>query len=212
MENAAILTGDLIGSTKAEPEVADAAMNALAIAAKQISQWAGTDTRFTRFRGDGWQVYLADTSLVLRATLLLLATLRSAGTGLSTRLSIAVGTVDRISEIDLSDAAGQAFTLSGRNLDKMLSYENFVYAEPERKDFWKSATMNLAVWQASQWTREQAEAVAFALELARPKDEVLAKRLGISRQALQSRLKGSGIMAASYALFAFEIDRKTMEN
>ena len=211
MQPAAILTGDLIGSTLADVGDVDRAMDALSKAAYQISFWAGTDTRFTRFRGDGWQLYLADPRLILRATLLLIARLRCGGTGLSTRLSIAVGPVERLGEIGLAEAVGQAFTLSGRNLDNMLSFTSFAYAEHGQKNLWKPAVMDLAVWQATRWTREQAEAVALALDPARPKDETLARQLGISRQAFQSRLKGSGIMAMSYALAAFETDSPATE-
>lgn len=206
MTPVAVLTGDLIASTRAPPEAVDKAMAALAEAAAQISTWAGNDTRFTRFRGDGWQIYIANQALVLRATLLLLAKLRATGGGLKTRLSVAVGTIDRLGDQGLAGATGEAFSLSGRNLDEMTPYFTFVYAEPAKRDPWKPAVMDLAVWQAGTWSREQAEAVAMALERPRQKDEKLARRLGITRQALQARLKGSGIMATSHALLAFEID------
>ena len=206
MGKAAVLTGDLIDSTLVQPEIVDQAMNALVAASRKISEWAGADTRFTRFRGDGWQIYLADTRLVLRATLLLLASLKCAGSGLATRLSIAVDTVERLGDVGLSKAAGPAFTLSGRNLDGMPVYGKFTYAEPAKPGYWKPATLDLAVWQATRWTPEQAEAVALALDLPRPTDEALAKSVGISRQAFQSRLKGSGIAAMSCALLAFETD------
>ena len=207
MDRAGILTGDLIGSAKVAAETVDRAMDVLSGAANQIAIWAGTDTRFTRFRGDGWQIYLAEPSLILRAMLLLIARLRSEQPGLATRLSIAVGPVDRLGASGLAEAAGPAFTLSGRNLDKMLTYSSLAYAAPEQKDFWKPAVLDLAHWQAGRWTREQAEAVALALDHPRPADAALAEKLGITRQALQSRLKGSGIMAMSRALLAFEQDR-----
>ena len=216
MDTAAVITGDLIGSTGASTSDVDRAMAALSNAAQTISSWTKVDTRFTRFRGDGWQVFLSEPSLVFRATLLLLAKLRSEGQGLMTRLSIAVGPVDRLGKTGLGDAAGTAFTLSGRNLDRMLSFRTFVFTDSrstsEKKDYWKPATLDLAVWQASLWTREQAEAVALAIDMPRPTDAELAERLGISRQAVQSRLKGSGLMATSRALLAFELDFPWPEN
>lgn len=211
MTRAAVLTGDLIGSTDVEPEAIDQAMAALTGAAATMARWAGNASRFTRFRGDGWQVYLADTALVLRATLLSLASLRANGGGLATRLSVAVGPVDRLGDTGLAQAAGPAFTLSGRNLDKMHPQWTFVYAEADRDHHWSTAVMDLAVWQAQQWTREQAEAAARALDLPRATDQVLAAQLGISRQAFQSRLKGTGLVAMSSGLLAFERDRKPQE-
>ena len=206
MANAAIFTGDLIGSSKAETDQVDQSIAALAAASRKIAEWSGSDTRFTRFRGDGWQAYLGNPGLVCRAMLLFMATLKSAGGGLSTRMSIAVGKVNRLGEMGLSDAAGPALTLSGRNLDRSMTFSNLVYAEPEAKGFWKPAILDLAHWQASRWSREQAEAVCLALDLPRPPDADLARHLGISRQALQARLKGSGLMATSNALTAFEIE------
>ncbi len=211
LRNAAVITGDLIGSTRVEPVIVDRAMQALAGAAAKVSRWAHVDTRFSRFRGDGWQMYLADHAFVLRATQLLVAELRSIGDGIATRMSVAVGAVDRLGETGLAEAAGPAFSLSGRNLDRMPSFRTFVYAEPDKTDHWRPATMDLAVWQARQWTPEQAEAVALALALPRPTDESLARDLGITRQAFQARLKGSGIAAASHALLAFEIERQRPE-
>ena len=212
MTLAAILTGDLIGSTDVATEAVDTAMTALSQASATVARWAGADTRFTRFRGDGWQVYLADPALVLRATLLLLASLRAKGGGLATRLSVAVGAVDRLGDNGLAQAAGPAFTLSGRNLDKMASLRTFTYAEPDGDRHWPTAVMDLAAWQARQWTREQAEAATLALDLPRLTDQRLAEHLGITRQAFQSRLKGTGLLAMSGALLAFEINRLPLES
>lgn len=210
MTEAAVLTGDLIGSTEVEPAAADRAMLALAEAAQTIARWSGQDTLFTRFRGDGWQIYLAEPALVLRTTLLLFASLRGKGGGLATRLSVAVGPVDRLGDTGLAEAVGAAFTLSGRNLDKMTS--TFVYAEADGDYRWTAAVMDLAAWQAQQWTREQAEAAALALDLPRATDQTLAASLGISRQAFQSRLKGTGLVAMTRALMAFEHGHNSLES
>ncbi|MBC7740339.1 MAG: hypothetical protein H7245_24740 [Candidatus Saccharibacteria bacterium] len=206
-----VLTGDLIGSTEVEPSVVDLAMTCLSSAASTIADWTGNDTRFTRFRGDGWQIILSDPPLVLRATLLILASLRAKGGGLATRLSVATGTVDRLGDRGLAEASGPAFTLSGRNLDTMPPFRTFVYAALDRDQRWTIAIMDLAVWQAQQWTPEQAEAAMLALDLPRRTDKVLAAQLGISRQAFQSRIKGTGLMAMRSALHAFELERKTTE-
>ena len=122
-----------------------------------------------------------------------------------------MGTVDRLGDRDLAGASGAAFTLSGRNLDTMPPFQTFVYADPDRDRRWTAAIMELAVWQAQQWTPEQAEAAMLALDLPRLTDKVLAAQLGISHQAVQSRLKGTGLMAMNSALNDCELDRKTKE-
>ena len=210
MENIAVLTGDLIDSTAAAPADLERAMQALGQAAAALSGWIGTDTRFTRFRGDGWQLYLANPKLVLRATIFLIAFLRAADTGLATRLSIATGPYETLGATGLAAASGKAFMLSGRNLDQMgKSYRHMVFASPQGPlHFFQSAVMDLVFRQASLWTREQAEAAALALTPNPPTQEHLAQRLGITRQAVQARLKGAGFAALSPALLAFELREK----
>ena len=74
MPHAAVLTGDLIASTHADPTVTEHAVADLASAAADIAKWTDADTRFTRFRGDGWQIVLtAQTVLALRAAVYMIA-------------------------------------------------------------------------------------------------------------------------------------------
>lgn len=83
---AAVLTGDLIGSTEAPPEAVETGMRLLARLATQI----GTTTFFTRYRGDGWQIYLEDPGAGLSSTLFIWASLRAAG-GLESRIALGLG-------------------------------------------------------------------------------------------------------------------------
>ena len=201
----AVLTGDLIASTKAGPEAVERAVQALSEAAGQLSGWVGHDTRFTRFRGDGWQLFLARPGLALRATLFLLANLRATDTGISTRLSIAIGPYDRLGEAGLASASGAAFVMSGRLLDTMHKTRRIGLSENADDVFLKAAIIELAEWQASRWSREQAKTVALALSTEAPTQAVIAAQLGITRQAVQARLKGAGVSAFQTALHAFEM-------
>jgi hypothetical protein len=203
-EIAAVLTGDLISSTSASPEAVDAAMNAIADAAKKIGEMARRETHFTRYRGDGWQLYLHRPHLILKAALLLSARLRAADTGLSTRISIGLGRISYLGKTDLSDARGDAFTLSGRALDTMWKSKRIALEGAGASGKWQAAIFHLTDWQASRWTKEQAEVVALTLETVDPTQSKLAEKLGISRQAVQARLNGSGFAAIEWALYAFE--------
>ncbi|MBI1172140.1 hypothetical protein GC209_12125 [bacterium] len=207
MEPIAVLTGDLIASTKAEGAAVDRAMQTLARAARMIGGWAGHDTRFTRFRGDGWQIYLARPGLVLRAMLFLTAYMRAADTGLATRMAIAIAPYDRLGEAGLSGASGLAFERSGRELDRMRRHDTLAFAAgPAAWEPWQGAVLTLAEWQAGRWTREQAEAMAMALDPLAPTQDQIAQSLGITRQAVQARLKGAGLAALHAALAAFEME------
>lgn len=209
MEPIAVLTGDLIASTAAAPAKVDRAMQALAEAARTLGHWAGHDTRFTRFRGDGWQLYLEKPGLTLRAALFLTAWLRASDAGLATRIAIAIAPHDRLGATGLAGASGPAFERSGRALDMMprseaVTLDATTGRPPTAEAPWQGAVIALAHWQASHWSREQAEAMVLALSPAAPTQDQIALTLGITRQAVQARLKGAGLRALQPALAAFE--------
>lgn len=196
----AILTGDLIASSAA-PERAEAAMAILSRAADQLGRWAGQDSRFTRFRGDGWQLSLAAPGLALRAALYLSARL-AAASALPSRIAIGIGPLAHPGTRDLSDARGAAFEQSGRALDAMPRNRHLALAGAVTD--WQSALVTLADWHISRWSAEQAEACALALAPDAPSQTALAERLGITRQAVAARLSGAGLAAWDPALRAFE--------
>jgi hypothetical protein len=212
---AAVLTGDLVGSSAAGSAAVQRAMVVLASAAEAIDHYARTDTRFTRFRGDGWQLLLDDPATSLWATLLLTARLRASDTGLATRIAIGIGPIESIGSDGLGDAGGAAFTLSGRLLDRMPADRRLGIKGPDQSPDqmswqrgvtpWHSAILALIDHQTSRWTAAQAEAVALALEHADETQAQLAARLGVTRQAVQSRLAGAGLAALEPALNAFDL-------
>lgn len=203
-EISAVLTGDLIGSTKADAETVDRAMAALAQGASTLSALSGDDTRFTRFRGDGWQIHLRRPELSLRAVLVMCARLRAANTGLGNRISIGIGAVDRLGITGLAEASGEAFHKSGRGLDSMPKSKRIVanYDSPYHE--WHWAIFDLVEWISARWTREQAEAAYMMLDPLPISQKDVAASLGISRQAFQARVAGSGVTACNQAIYAFE--------
>jgi class 3 adenylate cyclase len=104
----AVLTGDLVASTRMPAPLRDGAFEALGGAARRIAAWQGTGDagRFARFRGDGWQMVLADASLSLRACLFLRASLRTLDRRLDSRISIGVGRATLPEEGGLAAAGG----------------------------------------------------------------------------------------------------------
>jgi len=188
----AVLTGDLVNSEEKSSEVVDQAMAQLEATAHTIAVWQShADLRFTRFRGDGWQVLLKDPWLALRAALVLLARLRSGGTDLSSRISIGLGKIDSSGTTDLSDANGEAFVLSGRGLDEMARSQRIAFSGSMigHRD---KIIARLMFERASRWTMPQAEAMALYLQPDHPTLAELATELGISPQAVNYRLGGGG--------------------
>lgn len=200
MDLTAILTGDLIGST-ARPDAVAQAMVVLADVAATVATWSDEAPKFTRFRGDGWQMRVP-VGQSLRAALLVTAALRGTD-ALATRIALGIGPLTDAGTRDLSDAAGPAFTASGRALDHMARGQ--VWAIAGAVPPWAGALVALAEWHSARWSREQAEAVALMLADPSLTQAAAAGRLGITRQAWQARLSGAGFAAWLPALRAFEV-------
>jgi len=191
-QNLAVLSGDLVGSTTAGPGATEAALLRLSRAADQIAGWGGnTDTKFTRFRGDGWQIVLTDPALAFRALLMLFASLQAEKNGLSTRIAIGLGPSDRIPDDGLSAASGPAFEASGRALDKLTKPDRFAIAGEDATELHR-AVLALAEELATGWTPEQAEAIVLYLAPDNPTLNDIAGPLGISTQAAHYRVRGAG--------------------
>lgn len=204
MSDHAILTGDLVRSTSAEAGEVDRAMRRLADAARRISGWpGGGETRFTRFRGDGWQIAVAPPARALRAALVLAATLRACKDLPDTRIAIGAGAVDTLGTRDLSDGAGLAFNASGRALERIGRGRRLNIGGAGLTPLHR-AVVDLLDERTARHSPEQAQALALFLDPAQPTQTALAERLGISPQAMSYRLKGAGADAILSALAAWE--------
>jgi hypothetical protein len=194
----AVLTGDLVASQTAGSAKVEAVMQRIAQTAQDLGAKG-----FTRFRGDGWQIALQHPQQVLWAVLLILADLRASGIGVDTRISVGIGSYTSLGTANLSDATGPAFVLSGQGLDAMPKQSRLAIAGGAD---WQKAMLDLVDWHTAQWTAAQAEAVAMFLRHAENHQQ-LAARLGITRQAMQSRLAAAGINALDRAIAAFQAVR-----
>jgi hypothetical protein len=163
----AVLTGDLVGSTSHPANTVEAAMQAIRAAAAGIAGWQPRPAtrRFTRFRGDGWQILLAEPRLSLRAAVVVQG--RLIALGLESRISIGIGPAESLGTADLSDATGEAFERSGRGLDQMqdsarLAIDGAPVLEEDRM------IADLLGERMGRWTAAQAEAAGDAACHSRP--------------------------------------------
>ncbi len=203
-QRVAVLTGDLIASTEAGQPATDAAIALVEAVATTEGTQNGIDTRFARFRGDGWQIYCSDPARVFRLTVLVLAHLQCRPDLPKTRISAATGPMAFLPQAGLASASGEAFSISGQTLDAM-SHQRLLFHTDEVGGPWKSALFSYLEWQSARWSPEQAEAVAIAFRHtpSRPKD--VADALGISRQAAAARLQGAGFGPLSETEISFQI-------
>lgn len=201
MHNVAVFTGDFIASTNAGRLIVDQAMAVLETLFTDQARSTGTDIRFARYRGDGWQAYAENPAEAFRLVLLVLAELRRHPALPPTRLATAIGPCDPMPPQGLAAAGGEAFVLSGTTLDAMGRNRMVLVgpgATPDRK-----ALFTYLDWQADRWSPEQAEAVALACRNYPPQPHKVEVELGISRQAAAARLKGAGYAPIAAALTAF---------
>lgn len=208
LQRQSVLTGDLIASSVAGQNATDRAIRTLEKKAAEIGEWKFYDTRigdtrFTRFRGDGWQVLLSEQRIDLRAALLLYASL-AAEPGLPrTRVAIGRAEMESVPESDLSSAHGAAFSSSGRALSEMGKTEQLRIADENLTPL-ETTLLEFLDDRISDWSAEQAEAVMHVLPPNAPTQKAIASRLGITPQAFSSRLSGARWTTIRRLLAAWE--------
>ena len=205
---AAVLTGDLVASTRHPAETIDDAMQRLHDTARDIGSWSSPpqDTRFTRYRGDGWQMVLAYPPHALRAAVVLQA--RLIAIGLRTRIFIGIGAIERRGKDSLADASGEAFERSGRGLDALGDAWTLGIAgsgiSPEDQ-----MIADLLGERIGRWTGPQAEAAALqlaAVDRVRTLSDI-GTQLGISPQAVNDRVRGAGCATIASVLRRWETQK-----
>lgn len=206
----AALTGDLVRSTKLSAAALDAARRVVADAVADIDRAVGRNGASPAefFRGDAWQVVLAEPACALRTALLIRARLRAIA-DVDTRISIGVGPVETIDRHRASLSTGEAFVLSGRKLDTMTSYFDLTGDLPAAASAlqpWFTLTLQLCGGLARSWTRRQAEMVARALVMRDATHEAIGRSLdpAIRKQSVTGVLEAAHWRLLSEALMVFE--------
>ncbi|MFN3846923.1 MAG: hypothetical protein ACK4RZ_14030 [Paracoccaceae bacterium] len=194
----AVLTGDLILSTRSTSAQVDDTMGLIEGAARRFS----AISRFQRYRGDGWQVYIGTAGLGLGAMVYLSARL-AAGAGLASRVALGLGKASGLDQDSLGMASGSAFVDSGRALDAMEGTQRLALAGVGVDPLHRALVAYIDA-QVQDWSPQQAEAVALSLD---PEgllpQQALAGQLGISRQAFAARLNAAGFSLVETATHAF---------
>ncbi len=203
----AVLTGDIVRSTRLGGDALDAAMTHLRGAAEALAGWPGArPVRFTRFRGDGWQCLAPAPHLALRAALVLRAGLRALDADTDSRVAIGIGAGRLPQGTGLAAASGAAFEVSGRGLDAMPRGRRIAidWADPPPDAALIDALCGLADEISRRWTPPQAEVLTGTLSPGTTPQRALAERHGISQQAIAKRLSAGGDAALHRALGALE--------
>lgn len=191
----AVLTGDIIRSSSLDVDKLDSVRGALVAAVSEIEDWRPglVVGKPEFFRGDSWQLALADPGLGLRVSFFIRASLRF-HVDADSRISVGVGSVERLNEDRVSLSRGDAFELSGHGLDEMNRGCDFVLrVAGESPDAWTPLIATLTDALVRQWTRRQAEIVGWALNPENWSHEEISQKLrpNVSKQAVSKALSGA---------------------
>ena len=206
----AVLTGDLIGSSRFRIQQREEVLSNLKESFREISPDL-IASPFVVFRGDSFQGVLARPEEALKAALIIRASLLSRFKGktarLDARIAIGMGTIDYLPRDQVGEGDGEAFRNSGPELDKMKKGEQNIIVRTPWPRINEELRIECALIDAliQRWTKEQAEAILFQIqepELQTQKG--IAKILKISQSALSQRLKTSGYWAVEVFLERFK--------
>lgn len=187
-----ILTGDLVGSSGLTAAQIDRVFATLQDTAKALNKFQQGPTRFSRHRGDGWQMVVRAPDLALRSALAMRASLRALDPGYDSYIAIACGEGPAPIKDDLNLENGPVFAASGSLLDR-------IKTTPLRRNLWahatpqKHATLLLADHISQGWTQVQAQSVLTLILSPEPRTLTeIAKALGKSRQSVTRTLDAAG--------------------
>ena len=163
----AVLTGDIIRSTRLRPRQLESVRSSLTNAVGAVRLWNRglVKGRLEFFRGDGWQLLPTDPAMALRVGIFLRASLLAGGIA-DSRIAIGLGESGKTLPRRLGLSTGQAFVLSGHALDDMAPYSSMTIEIPKSAgplSGWLPVIGHLCDSLIEQWTRRQAEIVCVAL-------------------------------------------------
>jgi len=223
----AVLTGDLIGSSRFRIQEREKILSNLKDSFKLISPDI-IASQFAVFRGDSFQGVLSRPDEALNAALIIRASLLSKFKGKRTRLdariAVGIGTIDYLSPNQSGEGDGEAFRNSGLELDKMKKGEQNIIIKTHWPEINEEFRIECALLDAliQRWTKEQAEAILYQLQkkeflggtthdfhfqglIQGITQEGIAKILSISQPALSQRLKTGGSWAVQEFLGHFKV-------
>lgn len=216
MKIRAVLTCDLVDSSKLNPGDRQTLSNRMKVFAEELSNQ--NQTEYLVYRGDSLQGLIYDPSQALRHAISLKAYIKSykiasskRSTEADIRISIGTGQIDYRGE-SLLDSDGQAFHNSGRTLDSMKKKgRTLMLTTPDKQvnTEW-DVILSLLEEVVEQWTIPSAEIIWRLLKGIDDKD--IQFELDISQPAVSLRKKHAGWEAIRKAINYYEDKFTIKEN
>lgn len=201
----AVLTGDLVGSSRLSHSDLDHLRYRLDRAAGLLHDWQpGLVVGHPQFfRGDAWQMAITDPKLFLRVSIFLRAALIAEEPYGDTRIAVGLGSVDHLEQGRISQSVGEAFTLSGHALDEMGRRRDIdLSVSPEWADqiSWLSPMLSLCSVVIGRWTPKQAQMAMVLLQPEAPNQSRIAEMHGRTQQGISKIVVTAGLPAILSAI------------
>jgi len=205
----AVLTGDLVGSSRFKSE--EQRNEVLSVLKDSFDKIEPPDiiaSRFTIHRGDSFQGVLRSPEEAIKAAIIIRANLISKSFGkksrLDARIAIGVGKIDYLRDDQVGEGEGEAFRNSGLELDKMKS-ERHVTVKTPWDEINEELQTDCALLDAliNRWTKEQAEVIIYHIQGWKQED--IAKKLNTSQSAVSQRQRISGAWAVHLFIERFKL-------
>ena len=199
--NAAVISGDVIGSSTLKPAARQKLQQVLdAFFRQAVKEWP--DLKVQQYRGDSLQALFTNSrAKALRAALSLHCFLIKEKFAI--RLAIGVGDISYKSK-DVITSDGSAFQASGPYLDELMKSGDVICVAGEREAFtaeWlvHSASLNYLI---QHWSPKHAEAMY--LQLRDQTQQEIARKLKIKQPSVHQRLQIAGWPVVQKILQRFE--------
>jgi len=205
----AVITGDIVNSSKLPLEQRQKLHRIMKDGSKALLK-AFKDSvplEVDIFRGDSWQLLVADPSKSLRIGLFYRVYLRAwmGASRLDTRMAIAVGTIDFVPDDRVSGGDGQAYQYSGNSLEEMAKGSNMCFRFPEREvEEFLDLLVHLLDVLATNWSDKQALAIIGALQGLKQEKIGSLWKPSITQQSVNRHLQRAGWFAVEKAIGFFE--------
>ena len=193
----AVLTGDVVGSSKLDDTTRHSLPDALKKASKAARSFFGNSIplEVDIFRGDSWQLVVADARLGLRVALFFRAHLRGncPGAGLDTRISIGLGQIKFLPKQQVSQGDGPAFRVSGSMLESMSKSRRLALSIADGETpAGVTAVVALIDALMVRWTEKQALAVVGALQQLKQEKIGTSWNPPVKQQVIARHLQQAG--------------------
>ncbi len=179
----AVLTGDIINSRRAEPEVwLDDLKQIFNRFGKQSKDWE-------IYRGDSFQISLPP-QMALEVAFLIKAAIKK-HKPLDVRISIGLGNIDYKSE-KISESNGSAFVNSGEQFEKLKKNTLAIKSDHSGFDRKFNIMLNLIMFFADKWSPATAQVIQTSLENKDLKQSEIARKLNKKSQSQISEILKRG--------------------